>query len=91
MSVLRVDGAQLDAMSTQIMSAVSQTRLGPELSRADESVLGSPDVATALREGSRQQHLRAETTADALSAVGESPRGAVTTFAEADTSLARAF
>jgi hypothetical protein len=91
MSVLRIDGAQLDAMSSRITAAVPKVRFGPELSRCDDGHVGSSRVAMASRDGSRQQHLRAGATAETLSAVGDSPRGAVATFAEADAAMARAF
>jgi hypothetical protein len=91
MSVVRVDGAQLDAMSLRIVAAVPRVRLGSELSSSNDAQFGSSRVATASRDGHGQQRLRADSTADALAAVGNSPRGAVATFAEADLSLARAF
>ncbi|MFF1574746.1 hypothetical protein ACFVWR_18555 [Leifsonia sp. NPDC058292] len=91
MSVLRIDAALLDDVASKITTSIPSVRFAPELTSADDSHTGAAEVSTAIREAATMQKLRADVTADALLAVGNSPRGVVSTFSDADAALARAF
>jgi hypothetical protein len=90
-SDLHVDGSRLREVSARIVSAASSLRFNGVLSVRAGGVLGSPEVASALRDGAVQQDARAGAVADALQAVGGSPAQAAASFAEADAGLARVF
>lgn len=91
MSELRVDGSQLRDVSSRILGAVSSVRFNGALSAPAEAVLGASEVASALREGTREQDVRSGVVADALQSVGSSPADAAAAFEDADAALARAF
>ena len=91
MSELRIGASSLHQVSAQIAASVSSLPLAASLSAPREDVLGTPTVASPLRDGSVQQAARADLVSAALHKVAEYPADAVTSFSEADAALARAF
>lgn len=90
-SDLSVDGRRLRAVSARITSVESSVRFTGALNASVDGVLGSSEVGSALRDGARQQEVRAGAVAAALHAVGGSPEQAAVSFADADARLAGVF
>ncbi|GAA1445747.1 hypothetical protein [Leifsonia poae] len=91
MSDLNVDAARLSEVSAVITSRAARVRPDPSMTERADGVLGSREVAAALRDGSAQQATRARVTADSLVRAGAAPASAARTFLAADAGLARAF
>jgi hypothetical protein len=91
MSELRISASSLRDVSAHFTAAVSSVPFDASLSASREDVLGTPLVASPLRDGSMQQSARATFVSDALHTVAKFPANAVASFSEADAALARAF
>jgi hypothetical protein len=90
-SDLRVDSQRLRELSARLTIAASSIRFNGGLTAPPADVLGSSEVASALRDGTVQQSVRSGAVADTLHAVGASPAQAAASFVEADAALARVF